>query len=1164
MQDRFSARNIGCASVRPSLKILAMDCPSQDAFLAFVERAVGSSDRAAIEAHLADCRDCRELWRLMLTSRSTAIAAEMPPVVRGPLDPSASTVLRPTPDDSQLSRAVREVGGRYELQELIGAGAMGEVYRAFDPRLSRDVALKLLRALHHDDDTAGVNKQMVAEAHTLARLAHPNVIAIFDSGMHEGQVFLAMELGRETLAEWVHARPRDLGERLNVLRQAGEGLAAAHASGIVHRDVKPANVLIGTDGRARMTDFGLALGANETTPPANGPLDVATVTRTGLLIGTPAYMALEQLCGRRADERSDQFSFCVMAFEALTGVRPFSATTLVTLREQIAAERIRRDAAARLPRWLRRVILRGLRANPKERWRDMRAMLDAIDRGPPLTRPRVIIGIVIAGALMLAVIVGLVSLRRTVRARDAAEARRNELIILQARGALASDPTAALAWLKQLPPDAQNWRDAIPVALDAQSRGVAEHVLRRPGSDAPALAAAQDGKRFAVGGTNPAIFDVDGHSMVLPGENDVQAVAYSPDGAILAVGRGDGGIALLNVSKVVSRRARLDGHAGAVLGLVFSRDGKTLASTGDDGTTRLWHLASGSGRLLGDAGSRCNRIAFSTDEQLLATSCYGSLIVVWPLDGGPPHRLKTLNVEPTVAGFSRDGCALIVGGLNAGERVPLSGSGSRRFWERGSMLHAQLAADRDLLMSAGSDRSLILWSVEHDASAAVSWFGPDTEVRALTLTPDGGVAVSGEVDGTLRIWRLSHEGRILRWLDVQPDSIASSPDGTRLATGSNDGHATIWSRTGEPLQTVNAGVGDVPWLEFTPDGLLITIDGDGTVILHGPAGDRTLARGSGALVRASLAPKGDLVAWVDRKALHVRALAAGDDVAFDRPVSGPARVAFTDGGRLLVFACGGSVCACDPLHCDKATKWSAQWAGALNATPDGDTVVAATADHRLQVFDGKGRLRETLGGDLGAVDRLVLSRDGQWVATGDSDGTVRLWNIVSGRAERLWQHELKISRLVFTPDGSALVSASRDDTVRVIDLRTRHMRILRGQYNIFDIDVLPDSSGVVSVAQDRTIRLWPLHVAAPRFDSRADLDQWLAARMKRAGIAMPQSRRRRTGEVAIPRSRRWLPGTSLLVVGLRRRAAQASSSVMASARTTIARRARRAAHGSYS
>jgi WD40 repeat protein len=1025
---------------------------------------LNAGEQTGALAHLDSCAECREL-----------------------IGDVASSQHGPAPRRLTLS-----LGERYVLGQLLGAGAMGIVWQARDTRLNRDVALKLLLRHPGDGDAELAEAQLLAEAHALARLAHPNVISVFDVGTHEGQVFIAMELGRETLASWLRTTPRPWKETLRLVRQAGEGLAAAHATGIVHRDVKPANVLIGIDERARVTDFGLARAADVgLAPPDDACLDLSTVTRTGGLVGTPAYMALEQLMGRQADERSDQFSFCVMAFEALTGARPFAATTLSVLREKVGAEEVRRDAAVRLPRWLRQILLRGLRADPEARWRDMRALLDAIDRGPPLTRPRVVVGSIIAVAATVAAVIGAFSLSRAIHARRAAEAQRNDLIVLQARALLETDPTAALAWLKRLPPDAENWRAAVPIAVDADSWGVAAHVLRRPGADAPVLVAAPDGRRFAVGGARPAIGDLDGHLVPLPGEDDLQALAWSPDGASLAGGRGDGSVVVFAVTSVVAPARRLGAHAGQVRGLAFDHASQRLASTGNDGAVRLWDLVNGNSRLVGDAGRRCSSIVFSAGDERVATGCYDSLAIVWPLAGGAPIRLKSVSVMPSVAGFSRDGKALIVGGRKGGERLPLDGAPAKHFYLRGSMQMPNLSPDSAVLLSAGVDRQTRLWDVEHDMQLGL-WLGCDTSIASLALMPDGRAFVSGESDGTLRVWHVQPQGRILRWLDVQADLVAVSRDSTRLATGSSDGHATIWTRDGAPLLTMSAGAGDIEELRFTADGQLLTIDDNGTLMLHGLTGSRVLeAHGIGP-VRTGLALTDTLVAWVDAAALHLRTLTPGGGFDFDRPVSA-GKVVFADGGKELVFGSGDSLWSCVLPRCNEPTRWPVRWGGVLEVSSDGRTIVAWGIDRQLHRFDSGGESRGAIVYER-KPDLLTVSADGRFVAVADRDGTVRLWDPARGTMQRVWQHELDVDALAFSPDGTALVSASHDDTVRVLDLTSGDGRILRGQFNVFDAAILPDASAIVSVGQDRTLHWWPLHGPAQRISARADLDAWLAAR----------------------------------------------------------------------
>ena len=301
-----------------------MPCPDDNTILELVEQVLAAEAREAVAIHLDACRECRALVADLSRARADVPAG-----------------------------AGRDAG-RYVLLSTIGAGGMGVVHAAFDRELDRKVALKFLAA-GGGEEPARARARLQREAQALAKLTHPNVITVHDVGLLDGEVFVAMELvvGR-TLRAWAEGAPRRLAEILAVLRQAGEGLAAAHAAGLVHRDFKPENVLVGDDGRVRVTDFGLARaptpgpdGVEPHLPPAAGPL-----TRTGVRAGTPAYMAPEQQSGGATDARSDVYSYCVTLHEAVTGVRPA---------EPVPARR-------RMPAWLERIVARGLHEDPGPRW----------------------------------------------------------------------------------------------------------------------------------------------------------------------------------------------------------------------------------------------------------------------------------------------------------------------------------------------------------------------------------------------------------------------------------------------------------------------------------------------------------------------------------------------------------------------------------------------------------------------------------------------------------------------------------------------------------------------------------------------------------------------------------------------------------------------------
>ena len=301
---------------------------------------------------------------------------------------------------------------RYVVLELVGSGGMGEVYAAYDRKLDRKVALKVMR---RRDEHQGA--RMMREAHAMARLAHPNVVAVFDTGTVDGRVFLAMEfVPGATARAWQKASVRPWRELLRVYLEAGNGLAAAHAAGLVHRDFKPANVLVADSGRAKVTDFGLARAIGEPrvpveirvdadpapdgAPPSAPSLD-APMTLEGTAMGTPGYMPPEQHLGLVVDERSDQFAFCVALYEALYGRRPFDGASDQDLVEATIAGRVvEPPRGTKVPARIRQALLRGLGADRATRYPSMRALLDDLARDPSQRRRRIVTAAAVVVALV--------------------------------------------------------------------------------------------------------------------------------------------------------------------------------------------------------------------------------------------------------------------------------------------------------------------------------------------------------------------------------------------------------------------------------------------------------------------------------------------------------------------------------------------------------------------------------------------------------------------------------------------------------------------------------------------------------------------------------------------------------------------------------------------
>ncbi len=360
-------------------------CLEENEIVDFVTGNLSSAEAMEAEAHIDQCPSCRVV--LIELARVFELRASSLPEPRHDSTERSEDV--PLPFALRPPALMRGASiGRYVVLDVLGAGAMGVVYAAYDPELDRRVALKLLRERSGDGNG---RERLIREARATARLAHPNVIVVHDVGQHDADVFMAMEyVDGGTLGEWLSAQTRPRTRVVEAFLEAARGLLAAHDAGLVHRDFKPANVLVGSDERIRVTDFGLARPGGQrlldeasmvTLPDVARPLE-HSLTRTGAVVGTPAYMSPEQFAGQVADARSDQFSFCVALFEALCGERPFEGRSFAELAAAVSMGKRRTlSAFSELPRGLRQALDRGLQAEPSARFPDMRALIRALERG---------------------------------------------------------------------------------------------------------------------------------------------------------------------------------------------------------------------------------------------------------------------------------------------------------------------------------------------------------------------------------------------------------------------------------------------------------------------------------------------------------------------------------------------------------------------------------------------------------------------------------------------------------------------------------------------------------------------------------------------------------------------------------------------------------------
>ncbi|CAN5885020.1 hypothetical protein BH11MYX2_BH11MYX2_09050 [soil metagenome] len=350
-----------------------MACPGEIELVDFAQGNLAVARRAVLDEHVDDCPECR-----------TAIVG----------------LLWADPDETKPGARI----GRFDVIEAIGRGGAGEVFAARDPDLDRVVALKLL---HADNDSSRGGDRLLREAQAAARLSHPNVVSVHEVGVVPQGIFIAMErVVGSTFSVWLE-RPRTRDEIVGAIIQAGRGIEAAHRAGVVHRDIKPSNMLVGDDGRVRVSDFGLAAAwdAPTASTPAVSPSQTTSLlderlTLTGSLLGTPAYMAPEQFLGASVGPAADQFALAVVAYEALCGERPFAGATVLELADAVAHGRRRAwPSGRRVDTRIRTAIDRALSTEPTARWPDVTAFLGDLEHTIRPSRRTWVIAVLAAGAL---------------------------------------------------------------------------------------------------------------------------------------------------------------------------------------------------------------------------------------------------------------------------------------------------------------------------------------------------------------------------------------------------------------------------------------------------------------------------------------------------------------------------------------------------------------------------------------------------------------------------------------------------------------------------------------------------------------------------------------------------------------------------------------------